>query len=67
MFRYLVVDDPFLLDKGSVCLGDEIGPDTCRFWDKETHEPLDKDRFRQDLGKVEEAYREVFRRVTRSE
>lgn len=48
---------------GKILLGDEISPDTCRFWDKDTHEKLDKDRFRRDLGKVEEAYLEVFRRV----
>lgn len=48
---------------GRVLLGDEISPDTCRFWDKETREKLDKDRFRRDLGKVEEAYVEVYRRV----
>lgn len=48
---------------GKVFLGDEISPDTCRFWDKETREKLDKDRFRRDLGKVEEAYVEVYRRV----
>lgn len=48
---------------GRVFLGDEISPDTCRLWDKETHEKLDKDRFRRDLGKVEEAYVEVYRRV----
>lgn len=47
-----------------VFLGDEISPDTCRFWDKETREKLDKDRFRRDLGKVEEAYEEVYRRVS---
>jgi phosphoribosylaminoimidazole-succinocarboxamide synthase len=44
-------------------LGDEICPDTCRFWDLATHTKLDKDRFRQDLGGVEEAYQEVHRRV----
>lgn len=49
---------------GKVYLGDEISPDTCRFWDKETREKLDKDRFRRDLGKVEEAYEEVYRRVS---
>ena len=49
---------------GKVFLGDEISPDTCRFWDKETQEKLDKDRFRRDLGKVEEAYEEVYRRVS---
>lgn len=48
---------------GKVLLGDEISPDTCRFWDKETQEKLDKDRFRRDLGKVEEAYAEVFSRL----
>jgi phosphoribosylaminoimidazole-succinocarboxamide synthase len=48
---------------GRIILGDEISPDTCRFWDKETREKLDKDRFRRDLGKVEEAYEEVYRRV----
>ncbi|MEM5816656.1 MAG: phosphoribosylaminoimidazolesuccinocarboxamide synthase [Desulfitobacterium hafniense] len=49
--------------EGKVYLGDEISPDTCRFWDKATQEKLDKDRFRRDLGKVEEAYAEVYRRV----
>ena len=44
-------------------LGDEISPDTCRLWDRETRERLDKDRFRQDLGGVEEAYQEVYRRL----
>lgn len=48
---------------GKVYLGDEISPDTCRYWDMETREKLDKDRFRRDLGRVEEAYQEVFRRV----
>jgi phosphoribosylaminoimidazole-succinocarboxamide synthase len=52
--------------KGNVVLGDEICPDTCRIWDKESLEKLDKDRFRRDMGKVEEAYQEVFRRVTAS-
>ncbi|MGE4272966.1 MAG: phosphoribosylaminoimidazolesuccinocarboxamide synthase [Desulfitobacterium sp.] len=50
--------------EGKVLLGDEISPDTCRFWDKETREKLDKDRFRRDLGQVEEAYEEVYRRVS---
>lgn len=54
----------FGLHKGELILGDEISPDTCRFWDKETHEKLDKDRFRRDLGKVEDAYAEVFKRLT---
>lgn len=49
---------------GEIVLGDEISPDTCRFWDKDTSERLDKDRFRRDLGKVEEAYAEVLRRVS---
>lgn len=48
---------------GQVLLGDEISPDTCRFWDTETGERLDKDRFRRDLGGVEEAYQEVWRRI----
>ncbi|MGH7905034.1 MAG: phosphoribosylaminoimidazolesuccinocarboxamide synthase [Candidatus Binataceae bacterium] len=48
----------------TVLLGDEICPDTCRFWDKETHEKLDKDRFRRDLGNVEQAYQEMLRRVS---
>ncbi|HUO03795.1 MAG TPA: phosphoribosylaminoimidazolesuccinocarboxamide synthase [Candidatus Binataceae bacterium] len=48
---------------GQVLLGDEICPDTCRFWDKETRQKLDKDRFRRDLGGVEEAYHEMLRRV----
>ena len=48
---------------GKIVLADEISPDTCRFWDKTTHEKLDKDRFRRDLGGVEEAYGEMMRRV----
>lgn len=48
---------------GKVYLGDEICPDTCRLWEKGTLEKLDKDRFRRDLGKVEDAYQEVCRRV----
>jgi phosphoribosylaminoimidazole-succinocarboxamide synthase len=48
---------------GKVLLGDEICPDTCRFWDKATRQKLDKDRFRRDLGGVEEAYHEMLRRV----
>lgn len=46
-----------------ILLADEISPDTCRFWDKNTMEKLDKDRFRRDLGQVEEAYLEILRRV----
>lgn len=49
--------------KGEILLADEISPDTCRFWDKETNEKLDKDRFRCDLGSVEEAYIEIFNRI----
>ena len=48
---------------GQILLGDEICPDTCRFWDKQTRQKLDKDRFRRDLGGVEEAYHEMLRRV----
>jgi phosphoribosylaminoimidazole-succinocarboxamide synthase len=47
-----------------IILADEISPDTCRFWDSETREKLDKDRFRRDLGGVEEAYEEVLRRIS---
>ena len=49
---------------GDILLSDEISPDTCRFWDESTHEPLDIDRFRRDLGDVEDAYREVLHRLT---
>ena len=49
---------------GEVLLADEISPDNCRFWDVVTHEKLDKDRFRNDLGGVEEAYQEMLRRLT---
>lgn len=49
--------------RGRVLLGDEISPDTCRFWDAATREKLDKDRFRFDLGNVEGAYAEVHRRI----
>jgi phosphoribosylaminoimidazole-succinocarboxamide synthase len=51
-------------ENGNLMLADEISPDTCRFWDKETGEKLDKDRFRRDMGGVEEAYAEMLRRVT---
>jgi phosphoribosylaminoimidazole-succinocarboxamide synthase len=51
--------------KGEILLGDEICPDTCRFWDKETRKKLDKDRFRRDLGEVEDAYHEMLARVSR--
>lgn len=49
--------------KGDIILADEISPDTCRFWDVNTQEKLDKDRFRRDMGGVEEAYAEVMRRI----
>jgi len=48
---------------GKLILADEISPDTCRFWDLTTKEKLDKDRFRRDLGKVEDAYQEIYRRL----
>ncbi len=48
---------------GSIILADEISPDTCRLWDSETGKKLDKDRFRRDLGGVEEAYHEIMRRL----
>ena len=51
------------LSDGTIVLADEISPDTCRFWDKNTHEKLDKDRFRRDLGNVEDAYQEMMKRV----
>lgn len=50
---------------GKVILADEISPDTCRFWDKNTNMKLDKDRFRRDLGDVEEAYLEILKRVNK--
>ena len=49
---------------GEILLADEISPDNCRFWDTETHEKLDKDRFRNDMGGVEEAYKEMLNRLT---
>ena len=48
---------------GKIVLADEISPDTCRLWDKTTGEKLDKDRFRRDMGGVEEAYQEIMKRV----
>ena len=51
------------LPDGTIVLADEISPDTCRLWDVHTHEKLDKDRFRRDLGGVEDAYNEVMRRL----
>ncbi|CDA72309.1 phosphoribosylaminoimidazole-succinocarboxamide synthase [Ruminococcus sp. CAG:579] len=52
---------------GKIILADEISPDTCRFWDSTTHEKLDKDRFRRDMGGVEEAYQEIMKRLMGSE
>ena len=52
------------LSDGTIILADEISPDTCRLWDSATGEKLDKDRFRRDLGGVEEAYQEIMRRLT---
>ncbi len=49
--------------KGQIILADEISPDTCRLWDLKTHDKLDKDRFRRDLGNVEDAYQEVYHRM----
>ena len=51
------------LTGGTIVLADEISPDTCRLWDEKTHEKLDKDRFRRDLGNVEGAYQEMARRL----
>jgi phosphoribosylaminoimidazole-succinocarboxamide synthase len=52
---------------GEIILADEISPDTCRFWDSETQQKLDKDRFRRDLGDVEAAYHEMLKRITGQE
>jgi phosphoribosylaminoimidazole-succinocarboxamide synthase len=54
----------FGIFNNEVILGDEISPDTCRFWDAVTHEKMDKDRFRRDLGNVEDAYKEIYFRLT---
>ena len=51
------------LADGTIVLADEISPDTCRLWDAKTHEKLDKDRFRRDLGGVEDAYAEIMKRL----
>lgn len=51
------------LKDGTIVLADEISPDTCRFWDVDTNEKLDKDRFRRDMGGVEDAYNEMMKRV----
>ena len=55
------------LADGTIVLADEISPDTCRFWDAKTNEKLDKDRFRRDMRGVEDAYAEIFKRVTQGE
>lgn len=55
----------FGVHKGKLLLGDEISPDTCRFWDSKTGYILDKDRFRKDLGNIEDAYQEVWKRLNR--
>lgn len=62
----LLVDMEFEFARyqGEVILGEEICHDTCRFWDKKTREKLDKDRFRRDLGGVEDGYREMVKRVS---
>ncbi len=68
--RGLVLADfklEFGLREGRLYLGDEFSPDVCRLWDTETGEVMDKDRFRQDLGKVEETYAEVLRRIGEEE
>ncbi|WP_047152533.1 phosphoribosylaminoimidazolesuccinocarboxamide synthase [Aneurinibacillus tyrosinisolvens] len=51
------------IEGGALLLADEISPDTCRFWDANTKEKLDKDRFRRDLGRVEDAYKEILKRI----
>ena len=51
------------LSDGKIVLADEISPDTCRFWDRDTHEKLAKDRFRRDMGNVEDAYAEMMKRI----
>ena len=56
----------FGLHQGKILLGDEITPDGCRLWDKKTGEKMDKDRFRRDLGKVEDAYQEILHRMLSS-
>ncbi len=53
--------------EGELLLADEISPDTCRLWDAKTNEKLDKDRFRRDLGQIEEAYQEIFSRLEKKE
>jgi phosphoribosylaminoimidazole-succinocarboxamide synthase len=54
---------PFFAERGMILVDFKLSPDTCRFWDQATRESMDKDRFRKDLGKIEEAYQEVLKRV----
>jgi len=64
--RHMILVDfklEFGMHNGKLILADEISPDTCRFWDQTTKVSMDKDRFRKDLGKIEEAYQEVLKRV----
>ncbi|HHY20071.1 MAG TPA: phosphoribosylaminoimidazolesuccinocarboxamide synthase [Firmicutes bacterium] len=71
--EFLIKRDLLLVDyklefgrfKGEILLSDEISPDTCRFWDRDTRKKLDKDRFRQDLGEVTEAYQEILERISK--
>ena len=73
MCKFFIEKDMRLIDyklefglyEGRVILADEISPDTCRLWDKNTNEKLDKDRFRRDMGGVEDAYNEVINRITK--
>jgi len=55
--------NPVCLSDGTIVLADEISPDTCRLWDSQTGEKLDKDRYRRDLGGTEKAYAEVMKRL----
>ncbi|MDP8239566.1 MAG: phosphoribosylaminoimidazolesuccinocarboxamide synthase [Candidatus Hatepunaea meridiana] len=52
-------------EKGELIIADEISPDTCRFWDRKTHKKLDKDRFRFDMGGVDQAYQEILERISK--
>jgi phosphoribosylaminoimidazole-succinocarboxamide synthase len=64
--RHMILVDfklEFGIHQNRLILADEISPDTCRFWDRTTKESMDKDRFRKDLGRIEEAYQEVLKRV----
>ena len=56
-------DEGVITSDNTIVLADEISPDTCRFWDVDTHEKLDKDRFRRDLGNEEHAYQEMLKRI----